>query len=866
MKLRLSLIFLIFLFTLFHFSPQLAEAEVEQKSKNEVINQEGEQTSNTQEIEEDLEIISDAETTNQTEQNLPSSDTTTSGKHTEKEPQQNNLNQDKNENIENPTEEIIPQSQEKETTKQDNKVTTFSVKEQNVFQQGDRHNNISSLKEKLNYIGFGGIKITNYYGSFTKQRVMEFQENYGLQVTGKADQATIAKLEEVYSSPFQYGNRHDDIVAFKKTLNQTQFGGILVTDYYGSFTEKKVKDLQRHLGLKENGIADAYTRKKLNGVNSLNKKEFGKGDRHADIEEMKVMLNAIGFDGIKVTDYFGSFTELRVTQFQNNYGLESTGKANELTLKKLNEVYSSPFQLGKRNNSIIGLKEKLNTMGFGKILVTDYYGFYTVKKIKELQQFFGLKENGIADSYTRDKLNVLYDNGYGKGDRHEFISAIKTKLNAIGFGGIKVTDYYGSFTEQRVRDFQEFYGLSATGKANAITIKKLEEIQEITFSYGDRHSNISKLKERLNSIGFGNILVTDYYGEYTKKKVKDFQQYYNLTATGKVDPITWKKIREIYEHPYQMGNRHKGISSMKEQLNKLGFGIIQVTTYFGNYTDKKVKEFQEYHGLVANGIIDENTQAEMNRLLDSPFQVGRRHKETIQLKENLNSIGYGNIKVTDYYGSFTKQKVKEFQSDNGLPVSGIADEVTRKEIESRILKIFLDPGHGAHDPGAQAYGLMEKNVVLDIALETSRVLSENYYGVNIKLSKTTDEFIELADRAEMANRWGADYFVSFHANSLNGNAYGFESYIYNGYVSSEAKERQKDLHQYLINKLNIRDRGMKEANFSVLRNTNMPAILLEYMFIDNFIENGLLKDASYRKWLGKITADAIANSFNLKRR
>ncbi|WP_461183838.1 N-acetylmuramoyl-L-alanine amidase, partial [Virgibacillus kimchii] len=208
----------------------------------------------------------------------------------------------------------------------------------------------------------------------------------------------------------------------------------------------------------------------------------------------------------------------------------------------------------------------------------------------------------------------------------------------------------------------------------------------------------------------------------------------------------------------------------------------------------------------------------------------------------------------------TERAVMDFQEAYGLAVSGIADEVTLKniknEVNNNVVKIFLDPGHGGSDSGGTGYGLKEKNVALDIALKTAEVLTSQYLGIEIKLSRTTDTFIELVDRANMANEWGADYFVSFHANAFNGSASGFESYIFNGNVSDETRERQRDIHNYLIDRIEVNDRGMKEDNFSVLRNTSMPAILLEYMFIDNAIENALLKDANYRDWLGQITAEA----------
>ncbi|MEC2161146.1 N-acetylmuramoyl-L-alanine amidase family protein, partial [Virgibacillus halodenitrificans] len=202
-----------------------------------------------------------------------------------------------------------------------------------------------------------------------------------------------------------------------------------------------------------------------------------------------------------------------------------------------------------------------------------------------------------------------------------------------------------------------------------------------------------------------------------------------------------------------------------------------------------------------------------------------------------------------------------------------ADEVTLAEINNAVnnyspsvVKIFLDPGHGAQDPGGEGYGLKEKNVVLDIALKTADFLTKNYLGVAINLSRTSDRFLELEERAQLANTWGADYFVSFHNNAFNGSASGFESYIYSGNTSKETKEKQEKIHQYLASKINANDRGMKEANFSVLRNTNMPAILLEYLFIDNIVENSLLKNDRYREWLGEITAEALAQSFNLKKR
>ncbi|MBP1971795.1 N-acetylmuramoyl-L-alanine amidase, partial [Virgibacillus natechei] len=315
------------------------------------------------------------------------------------------------------------------------------------------------------------------------------------------------------------------------------------------------------------------------------------------------------------------------------------------------------------------------------------------------------------------------------------------------------------------------------------------------------------------------------------------------------------------------GDSGEHIVELKEDLTALGFANwSSPSQYYGSVTAGVVEDFQDYYNLSVTGIADSATLDKIAEALP-PYQNGDKGDSVVKLKEDLTVLGFANwSNPTQFYGSVTAGVVEDFQASYGLPVTGIADQTTLNTIEDNIVKIFLDPGHGGRDSGGIGYGLLEKNVVLDIALEAANVLENQYLGVDVKLSRETDTFIELEDRAEMANGWGADYFVSIHNNAFNGSASGFESYIYNGGVSSNTSEKQNQMHQYLINELGVTDRGTKEANFSVLRNTHMSAILLEYLFIDNTVENTLLKQDNYRDWLGEITADAIAHSFDLGKR
>lgn len=153
--------------------------------------------------------------------------------------------------------------------------------------------------------------------------------------------------------------------------------------------------------------------------------------------------------------------------------------------------------------------------------------------------------------------------------------------------------------------------------------------------------------------------------------------------------------------------------------------------------------------------------------------------------------------------------------------------------------IVLDPGHGGSDPGAIGNGLVEKNITLDLARRVQKKLA----GVaDVVLTRNSDAFISLADRADRANKVNADLFVALHVNSGGGT--GFESFIYTA-AGAEAVEMQSAIHREAADYYSgfvFPDRGKKKANFAVLRLTKMPAVLLENLFIDNKKDAEKLKD------------------------
>lgn len=180
-------------------------------------------------------------------------------------------------------------------------------------------------------------------------------------------------------------------------------------------------------------------------------------------------------------------------------------------------------------------------------------------------------------------------------------------------------------------------------------------------------------------------------------------------------------------------------------------------------------------------------------------------------------------------------------------------------------KIMIDPGHGGHDSGAVANGLKEKDLVLKIAKKTKAIL-EKVYGASVKLTRSTDVYIELSQRARLANIWGADYFASIHINAGGGT--GFETFRFDKLsASSSTGKQQKIVHDSIYNKIKGKasSRGKKSKNLAVLRETKMAAILTENLFIDRKEDAALLKQDLFLNLLAEGHAEGIAAAIGLKK-
>ena len=203
-----------------------------------------------------------------------------------------------------------------------------------------------------------------------------------------------------------------------------------------------------------------------------------------------------------------------------------------------------------------------------------------------------------------------------------------------------------------------------------------------------------------------------------------------------------------------------------------------------------------------------------------------------------------------------------------------------------VSRIVIDAGHGGHDPGASAFGISEAELVLDVTLRLERLLQEQE-GVEVVLTRRTNEYVSLDERTEIANRESADLFLSVHANaSSNGTARGVETYFLNFALNpqaeavaarenaasgrtmsslpsiikaitlnsklNESRDFAASIQRSLVRGLRpgnktLKDLGVKQAPFMVLIGAAMPSVLAEISFVTNQQESRLLKTPAYRQ-------------------
>ena len=178
-----------------------------------------------------------------------------------------------------------------------------------------------------------------------------------------------------------------------------------------------------------------------------------------------------------------------------------------------------------------------------------------------------------------------------------------------------------------------------------------------------------------------------------------------------------------------------------------------------------------------------------------------------------------------------------------------------KDTTRTFTTVVVDAGHGGKDNGAfRRYGGAEKSATLDVATRLARKLRESQFRT--VMTRSSDVFIPLDERAAISNRQTNAIFVSVHFNdSRRRGIHGFETY----YHSPVARNLAYRIQQHLVTMRGASNRGVKTANFRVLRKALYPAVLVECGFLSNRSEGAGARSASYRDELADKIAEAIVD-------
>lgn len=236
------------------------------------------------------------------------------------------------------------------------------------------------------------------------------------------------------------------------------------------------------------------------------------------------------------------------------------------------------------------------------------------------------------------------------------------------------------------------------------------------------------------------------------------------------------------------------------------------------------------------------TEVRYSLFKNDPAQV----RIVIELN-NVNSVNYTQQTIA---GKFI------------LDLSMVNDTTPATPINNGKKVVVIDPGHGGSDPGTISFTKNpEKHFALALGLKVQALL-EKEPDIELIMTRETDIYPTRSERVKLANDLKADVFVSIHGNSVTAapQVSGTETYYYQ---RESSKELASLIHKNLIKALGFKDRGVKNGNYQVIRETTMPAVLLEVGFLSNKAEEEAMMSENNQNKAAQAIVDGIKEYLNL---
>lgn len=332
------------------------------------------------------------------------------------------------------------------------------------------------------------------------------------------------------------------------------------------------------------------------------------------------------------------------------------------------------------------------------------------------------------------------------------------------------------------------------------------------------------------------------------------------------------------------GDRSREVADVQARLRALGRTIDDPTGWFGSSTTAAVRSFQQERSLLVDGLVGRQTWAALVeaswRLGDRTLYLRRpfmRGDDVADLQKRLSALGFDAGKEDGIFGPLAYDAVRAFQREYGVPEDGMfgpkshaalaglrverpSSAHLREElrhgggsgIQDRL--VMIDPGHGGEDPGGVGpVGLSEADICWDIATSVAERLIAA--GARVRFSRTEPEDPDAGERARRANDLGADLVVSLHLNSTEEKtAEGTSAYHFGG---SRLGAALAEAIQSRLVELGAKDCRVHARSYAILKETYMPAVLVEPAFITNPDEEKRLDDPSFRSAIADAVVEGI---------
>ena len=337
------------------------------------------------------------------------------------------------------------------------------------------------------------------------------------------------------------------------------------------------------------------------------------------------------------------------------------------------------------------------------------------------------------------------------------------------------------------------------------------------------------------------------------------------------------------------GERSYQVADVQARLRALGYEITDEAGTFGASTRQAVRAFQQGRGILIDGIVGPNTWSELVeaswRLGDRTLYLTHPHirgDDVATLQARLNALGYDAGREDGIFGPDTDMAVRHFQKEYGVSEDGIFGPATHAALiglrvdrpgtaanlreELRLDRyrgpagalVVVDPGHGGDDRGDVGIGGLSEG---DLCWDVARRLAERLVsaGARVRFSRTEVDNPDPSERARLANEHDADVFLSIHLNShVEATAHGASTYYFG---TSRAGERLADLVQQELVRLGAENCRSHARSYTVLKETRMPAVLVEPCFITNPEEERRLEDSEYRSRIADALMAALSRYF-----